>query len=135
MFGMLVLLGFANFRAVRRFTADGAAVQQVRRFVEVEMGVGFAVLMAAASITSMPPAVDLVDDRVSFAELVERMAPSTPRLQSPDHALLAIPALQARLDDERARQTSTRTLAFVPRSGMLPPRNAYDLAWSEYNHH
>ena len=56
-------------------------------------------------------------------------------LQSPDHALLAIPALQARLDDEQARQASTRTLAFVPGSGALPPRNAYDLAWSEYNHH
>jgi copper resistance protein D len=135
MFGMLVLLGFANFRAVRRFTADGAAVERVRRFVEVEMGVGFALLMAAASITSMPPAVDLVDDRVSFAELVERMAPTPPRLQSPDHALLAIPALQTRLDDEQAREASTRTLAFAPGSGALPRRNAYDLAWSEYNHH
>jgi putative copper resistance protein D len=135
MFGMLVLLGFANFRSVRRFTADGAAVERVRRFVEVEMGVGFALLMAAASITSMPPAVDLVDDRVSFAELAERMAPTPPRLQSPDHALLAIPALQARLDDEHARQASTPTLAFGPGSGALPPRNAYDLAWSEYNHH
>jgi copper resistance protein D len=91
--------------------------------------------MAAASITSMPPAVDLVNDRVSFAELVERMAPTTPRLQSPDHALLAIPALQTRLDDERARQTSTRMPAFVPGGGVRPPRNAYDLAWSEYNHH
>jgi copper resistance protein D len=135
MFGMLVLLGFANFRAVRRFTADGAAVRRVRRFVEVEMGIGFALLMAAASITSMPPAVDLIADRVTFAELVERMTPTPPRLQSPDHALLAIPALQARLDDEQARQAATRTLAFVPGSGALPPRNAYDLAWSEYNHH
>ena len=135
MFGMLVLLGFTNFRAVRHFTADGAAVERVRRFVEVEMGAGFALLMAAASITSMPPAVDLVDDRVSFAELVERMTPAPPRLQSPDHALLAIPALQARLDDEQARQASTRTPAFVPGSGALPPRNTYDLAWSEYNHH
>jgi copper resistance protein D len=135
MFGMLVLLGFANFRAVRRFTADGAAVRRIRRFVEVEMGIGFALLMAAASITSMPPAVDLIDDRVTFAELVERVTPTPPRLQSPDHALLAIPALQARLDDEQARQASTRTLAFVPGSGALPPRNAYDLAWSEYNHH
>jgi copper resistance protein D len=135
MFGMLVLLGFANFRSVRRFTADGAAVERVRRFVEVEMGVGFALLMAAASITSMPPAVDLVDDRVSFAELVQRMAPAAPRLRTPDHALLAIPALQARLDDEHASQASKRTPAFVPGSGALPPRNAYDLAWSEYNHH
>ena len=135
MFGMLVLLGFANFRAVRRFTADGTAAERVMRFVEVEMGVGFALLMAAASITSMPPAVDLVDDRVSFADLVERVAPTPPRLQSPDHALLAIPALLARFDDEQARQASTRTLAFGPGSGALPPRNAYDLAWSEYNHH
>jgi len=135
LFGMLVLLGFANFRAVRRFTADGAAVRRVRRFVEVEMGIGFALLMAAASITSMPPAVDLIADRVTFAELVERMTPTPPRFQSPDHALLAIPALQARLDDEQARQAATRTPAFVPGSGALPPRNAYDLAWSEYNHH
>ena len=25
--------------------------------------------------------------------------------------------------------------AFVPGSGELPPRNAADIAWSEYNHH
>ena len=134
--GMLLLLGFANFRAVRRVPPGGAALARVRRFVEVEMGVGFAVLMAAASITSMPPAVDLTRDRVTLSELVERIKPALPRLTSPDHATLAIPALQARLDDERrAEQVSTTVRAFAPGSGTLPPRNAEDLEWSEYNHH
>jgi putative copper resistance protein D len=134
--GMLLLLGFANFRAVRRVAAGGAALARVRRFVEVEMGIGFAVLMAAASITSMPPAVDLTQDRVTFSELLQRITPAIPRLTSPEHAALAIPALQARLDDERrAEQVSTTVRAFVPGSGTLPPRNAEDLEWSEYNHH
>jgi putative copper resistance protein D len=134
--GMLLLLGFANFRAVRRFAADGAAVGRVRRFVEVEMGIGFAVLMAAASITSMPPAVDLSQDRVTFSELLERITPAMPRLVSPDHATLAIPAVQAHLHEERqAQQESTEVRAFAGGSGTVAPRNAEDLAWSEYNHH
>jgi putative copper resistance protein D len=134
--GMLLLLGFANFRAVRRFAADGRALPRVRRFVEVEMGIGFAVLMAAASITSMPPAVDLSQDRVTLSELLQRITPAIPRLASPDHATLALPALQASLDGERqAGPESTGLRAFVPGGGTLPPRNAEDIAWSEYNHH
>ena len=136
LFAILLLLGLANFGAVRRFAADGAAVERVRRFVEVEMGVGFAVLMTAASITSLPPAVDLVEDRVAISDVIVRMTPALPRLSSPDHAALALSKLQARLDDEaRTEQRSTRAPAFVPGSGALPPRNAYDIAWSEYNHH
>ena len=118
--GMLLLLGFANFCAVRRVAAGGTALPRVRRFVEVEMGIGFAVLMAAASITSMPPAVDLTQDRVTFSEPVERITPAIPRLTSPEHATLGIPALQARLDEERrAEQESPTVRAFVPGSGML----------------
>ena len=134
--GMLLLLGLANSRAVRRFAADPSAMQQVQRFVEVEMGIGMAVLLAAASITSMPPAVDLREDRVSYADFVARYTPELPRLVSPEHATLAIPALQARLDAEwKAGGESTRPRAFVPGEGTLPPRNAQDIAWSEYNHH
>jgi len=59
-----------------------------------------------------------------------------PRLESPDRAALALPALQARLDAEaRSSQSASRLPAFVPGSGETPPRNAYDIAWSEYNHH
>jgi putative copper resistance protein D len=133
---LLLLLGLANFRSVRRFAAGAAAARQVQRFVEVEMGLGVAVLLAAASLTSMPPAVDLRDDRVTYADLVARFTPASPRLVSPEHATLAIPALQARLDAElKAGSESTRVRAFVPGAGTLPPRNAKDVAWSEYNHH
>src|SRR5262249_32611787 len=115
---------------------DAGAMGRVQRFVEVEMGIGFAILMAAASITSLPPAVDLVADRVSITDIVSRMAPHWPRLSGPDHAALALPALQARLDAEaRAAHEAARPQTFVPGGGVLPPRNAFDVAWSEYNHH
>jgi putative copper resistance protein D len=136
LFAVLLALGLANFRAVRRFASDPHATNRVRHFVEVEMGIGFAVLMAAASITSLPPGVDLVEDRLTGAEIAARMAPMIPRLESPDRAALALPALQARLDAEaRSSQSASRLPAFVPGSGETPPRNAYDIAWSEYNHH
>ena len=136
LFGMLLLLGAANFHALRRFADDAGAIGHVQRFVEVEMGIGFAVLMAAASITSLPPAVDLVEDRVTISDIGSRMAPQWPRLSGPDHASLALPALQARLDAEaKAAHDAARPQAFVPGGGILPPRNAFDIAWSEYNHH
>jgi putative copper resistance protein D len=133
---LLLPIGFANFRAVRRFASDPERTRRVRRFVEVEMGIGVAVLMAAASITSLPPAVDLVADRLAWSEIAARMAPAPPRLVSPDHAMLALPALQARLDAEAEEaRAAARPQAFVPGSGQTPPRNANDVAWSEYNHH
>jgi copper resistance protein D len=134
--GLLLLIGLVNNLAVRRFAVGGPPIALVRRLVEVEMGLGIAVLMAAASITSLPPAVDLTTDRVSLAEIAQRMAPVVPRLASPDHASLAIPALQAQLDAEwHQHMQAARPEAFTPGAGALPPRNAEDIAWSEYNHH
>ena len=136
LFGALLALGLANFRAVRRLASDPRVANRVRHFVEVEMGIGFAVLMAAASITSLPPGIDLVEDRLTAADIAARMIPTIPRLASPEHASLALPALQARLDAEaRASQSTPRLQAFVPGSGETAPRNANDIAWSEYNHH
>ncbi len=133
---ILLLLGLHNFRAFRRVTADPDALARVLRFVGIETGVAIAVLMTAASITSAPPAVDLGDDRLSLAELASRWTPMLPRLTSPDHDSLAIPAQQARLDAEwRARRSTSAPPAYVPGAGASPPRNASDIAWSEYNHH
>jgi putative copper resistance protein D len=107
----------------------------MRRFAEVEIGIGFSIFFAAASLTSVPPAVDLTADRVTWPEIVERNTPHWPRLVSPDHDALALPALQAQLDAEAAAQKTAASPAFVPGSGELPVRNAADIAWSEYNHH
>ena len=136
MFAALLLLGLGNFLVVERLRANPATpVLRMRRFAEVEIGIGFSIFFAAASLTSVPPAVDLVQDRVTFAEIVERNTPRMPRLVSPDYDDLALPALQAKLDAEAATTRAPPAAAFVPGSGDLPARNPADIAWSEYNHH
>ncbi len=133
---LLLGLGAANFLAVRRFARRDEALARVRRFVEVEIALGLAVLALAASMTSAPPAIDLGDDRITLEALLERMTPKPPRLETPDASALAIATLQRRLDAQTVHShAATRPRAFVPGSGELPPRNAQDLAWSEYNHH
>jgi putative copper resistance protein D len=136
MFLILLGLGGMNFLLVERLRGNPATpVNRLKRFAEVEVGLGFTIFFAAASLTSVPPAVDLTQDRVSFHEIVERNTPVWPRLASPDHDVLALPALQAELD-EQARKSHTREAeAFTPGAGELAPRNAADIAWSEYNHH
>jgi len=59
----LILLGALNFFAVRRLPdAVDVAPPRLRRFVEVEFGLGATVLFVAASLTSLPPAVDVVTE-------------------------------------------------------------------------
>ncbi len=131
----LLSLGAMNYRSVERVRrAPDASILRLRRFAEVEIGIGLTVLFAAASLTSQPPAVDLVNDRVSLHELAERLTPQWPRLASPDHASLALSELQAAIDAAAAAQRP-RPQAYVPGEGDIPPRNAEDIAWSEYNHH
>ena len=136
MFGALLLLGLGNFLTTDRLRGNpGASVLRMKRFAEVELGIGISIFFAAASLTSVPPGIDLTQDRVSWAEVVERNTPVWPRLHSPDYDALALPQLQAQLDTEAARQAKAAPPASIPGSGELPPRNAADIAWSEYNHH
>lgn len=136
MFAALLALGAMNNRLIERLrAAPETPVIRLKRFAEVEIGIGFTLFFAAASLTSVPPAVDLTTDRVTWHEIVERFEPHWPRLTSPDRESLAIPALQAELDREAAQRQSRARSAFEPGAGYLPPRNAADIAWSEYNHH
>lgn len=132
----LLALGGMNFLLIERLRRNPATpVTRLKRFAEVEIGIGFTLFFAAASLTSVPPAIDLVEERASWAEIVERNSPAWPLLVSPDHADLALPALQAKLDAEAAARASNPLPAFVPGAGEIAPRNAKDIAWSEYNHH
>ena len=137
MFTMLLALGAGNFLVTERLRRDPATpVLRMRRFAEVEVGIGFTLFFAAASLTSVPPGIDLTQDRATWHEIVARdLSPQLPRLTSPDHAGLAIPALQAQLDAEARTRAEQPRAAFVEGSGEIPPRNADDIAWSEYNHH
>jgi copper resistance protein D len=106
----LLGLGALNFLAVRGLTRAAGPLPRVRRLVEVELGLGITVLFAAASLTSLPPAVDVVADRATLTEVAARFTPQWPRLTSPPISALPV-------DDPYA------------------PRTDADRAWSEYNHH
>jgi copper resistance protein D len=131
----LLFLGGMNYLMVERLQRDPMApILRLRSFAEVEIGLGLTVLFAAASLTSQPPALDLVHDRVTWHEMVERLTPHWPRFASPDHASLALSELQAQIDAAQ-KANAPRPQAYVPGEGIVPPRNAEDIAWSEYNHH
>jgi putative copper resistance protein D len=127
--GILLLLGALNrgiVRAVRR--GASVALLPLARFAEAEVGIGFTVLLTAASLTSTPPAVDVQGDRVTPQEIVQRMTPRAPRLETPALAELS-PATPL-----SAPQNSKLPGSFVP--GQLQhPNTPADIAWSEYNHH
>ena len=121
MFVTLLLLGLGNFLVVERLRRNPAtSTLRLRRFAEVEIGIGITIFFAAASLTSVPPAIDLTQDRVTWHEIVDRNLPEWPRLSSPDHDTLALPELQAQLDREAAEQRHPAAEAFTPGSGALP---------------
>jgi copper resistance protein D len=133
---MLLALGAFNFRNVDRLRRDASTpITRLKRFAEVEIGIGAAVIFAAASLTSLPPGADLAQDRVSWSEIVERFTPQFPiRLSSPSYDELTVAELQAKIATADAQRTKA-PLAYVPGEGTILPRNAADVAWSEFNHH
>jgi putative copper resistance protein D len=132
----LLLLGFMNSRRVERLKDDPEGpLLALRRFTEVEVGIGLTVFLATASLISVPPAVDLREGRLTLAELGARMTPTWPRLTSPEHSELALQVLQAKLDAAAASEGGRAGPAYVPGAGAPPPYTATDVAWSEYNHH
>ena len=111
----LLAIGAMNFRAVRQRAIGLAhAVEaQVGRRAEIEVALGFVGLMVAASLTSLPPAVDALTGRATVGDVVSRFTPRWPTLTSP-------------------------TLAEVEAAAGLPGsdrvRSGEDRAWSVYNH-
>lgn len=108
-------LGALNFWLLRN-PADALGIaMRVPAFIEAEVGIGITLLLAAASLTSLPPAVDVVADRATPGEVAFRFVPKMPRLTSPPvGALLA---------------------AAAPIDDTLATRQPEEYAWSEYNHH
>jgi putative copper resistance protein D len=136
MFAGLLALGGMNYLLVERLRGNPLTpITRLKRFAEVEIGVGFTLFFAAASLTSVAPAIDLSVDRVTWHEIVERNTPQIPTMVSPVHSALALPALQQKLDAEAEAQKKSPPAAFVPGSGTVPPRNLDDIMWSQYNHH
>ena len=114
--GCALVLGGLNLLILRRGEVGaGAIAARVPAFIEAEVGLGLTLLLAAASLTSLPPSVDVVADRATPSEVAARFQPAMPRLSSPPIAQLL--AAAAPMDDT------------------LATRQPEEYAWSEYNHH
>ena len=133
LFGCLLLLGAANYYIAKRaVAASTAGALSLSRFGEVEIGIGLAVILAAASLTSQPPGADLTEDRVSLHEIAVRYAPRMPQLKSPPLADLS-PSGKEMKRKAIAAGIKVPT-AFLPGQSFWHPDTPGDIAWSEYNH-
>lgn len=120
-FLLLVALGFAalNFRAGRRWAAGdirhSGINDRIPYYIEAESFILISLLFVAASLSSMPPAVDIPTLTATVPEVLHMFAPQIPSLASPTHAAL--------LAGEPGR------LAVI---GRVPSAAATN--WSDYNH-
>jgi putative copper resistance protein D len=135
LFGFLLMLGALNFFIVRNANASALSADRpvsLLRFGEVEIGIGLTVILAAASLTSQPPAIDLGSDQVSAAAIFQRYAPRVPRLKSPPLSALS------ESSEQKAKRAAARGLviaaSYVPGQAAASSTGPGDIAWSEYNH-
>jgi putative copper resistance protein D len=134
LFVVLLLLGAANFTIAKELDADntGTGARSLRSFGEVEIGIGLTVILAAASMTSQPPSVDLLQDRVSMQEIVARFGPRMPRFTSPNVKEISESTNEIMKKAEAAGKPLPA--AFVPGQSGIGVNTPADIAWSEYNH-
>ena len=132
LFGLLLFLGALNYQLVRRGPAS-SILSSLKRFGEAEIGIGATVILTAASLTSLPPAVDLSQDQVTRSEIFSRVAPRPPRLASPTMQELPEDIYAAQSKAFQAGSLSTES--YVPGQAGTRPNTPAEKAWSEYNHH
>jgi copper resistance protein D len=127
----MLALGAINFLMLRKYSPD-QAMPRLRRLVEAEVGIGITIVLAAAALTSQPPAIDMQNDTVSLQQIVTRFAPGWPRLQSPD-----LGQLSTIMPGQAISPTDPSRLPTIFTSDGLPvsARVLADMKWSEYNHH
>ena len=105
LFGILLSLGALNFRIVRQRPAGaGSSLRLLQHFGEVEIGVGFTVISLAASLTSLPPAVDTPQPTLPDMNVAGRLAPQWPP------PVIAEPDLATHENQSLARLAALKTV-------------------------
>src|SRR5437763_1733334 len=130
LFAALLALGAMNHRGIRNLSPVKLA-PRLKRCVEAEIVIGITAFLAAASLTSQPPAVDLKADRVSLSAIFQRARPTWPRLRTPE--LRDISPATRHLSEKTAAADHIADVG-IARSDVAAPNTASDIAWSEYNH-
>jgi copper resistance protein D len=119
---VMLLMGTGNWLMVRQLSSNPESLlTRLRRFAEAEVGLGFTVILAAASMSAQTPAVD-VPDQASLQMIAARMHPEIPRWASPTASQLTPP-------------TSIETAVQETEFKATGASDATDRQWSEYNHH
>ena len=131
MLAALMALGGINFLLLRRCAPD-AVMPRLRRLVEAEVGIGITVILAAASVTSQPPAVDLVNDTVTPQQVWSRIKPAWPRLGI---EALAQSSPNATGPDAVPPGVAPKPVPMSVEGTPLTPKNLADIEESELNHH
>ena len=96
LFACVVVLAGLNHIAARRWQGtrnSGPLVQRTPAYIEVEVAFAAALLFAATSLSSLPPAVDVVNDRVAPEEMRLMFSPKAPHLSGPEIILWERPEL------------------------------------------
>ncbi len=127
LFALLMVLGALNFFLVRRLDRDASELpRRIVRFVECEVAIGLAVILAAASLTSQPPAVDMSVDRTDAATIVDRFTPRLPRIFRTD---VSHPPPGLIFPDG-----GQKLLSYIPGQSSVGPSRPEEIAFSEDNH-
>lgn len=126
MLAVVLVLGAGNFFLIRgqRFSSSPWLVR-IGQFSEAEIGIGFTIILAAASLTAQPPAVDLVQNRLTLPEISARMTPQWPSFSTP--SVRALPPVQS-------MKSAIQTYALSPDDAKAA-NNKMEREWSDYNHH
>jgi copper resistance protein D len=127
---VLLLLGGANFLLIRNSDVE-FTMPRLRRLIEAELGIGITVILTAASLTSQPPAIDLVANTVTPQQIIARMKPAWPRFGYPQPVFSNSSTVLASTSDVPDSASAARDVDGVA----LSAKNLADIEESESNHH
>ncbi len=130
MLAAVLLLGGVNFLLIRN-TSSEVALPRLRRLIEAEVGIGFTLILTAASLTSQPPAIDQVSETVSLAQIYQRFKPTVPRLTY----IYVAEASSNTVESANSELPNDKVLAYNIDGYPLTSRMINDSIESESNHH
>ena len=127
----LLILGSVNYFLIRH-QEPSHVIPRLRRIVEAEVGIGLTIIITAASLTSQPPAVDVLQETVSLHQIVNRLRPEWPRFSLPTYADSSKTAFpQTKSENADAAAPVFRNVDGEP----LTQKDLADIRESETNHH
>jgi len=134
LFGILLSLGALNFRIVRQRLGDAdSSLHLLRHLGEVEIGVGFTVILLAASLTSLAPAVDTPQPTLPTVDVATRLVP-----QWPPRVITESNAAAYEKDESPAKLAALKTVVTetsIPPNASEPSGALAGENWMDDPHH